>query len=124
MEYFQIPRRQVTRNSGIARSTLHRWLMRIDDVRPSIQHPWNEIRESLATLVWRISRDNIDWGRVRIANQLKLLNVFQASGFPLIPATVTSIISVFQRSHSRLTGTTAAMNTNYYFRELKKLGMD
>ncbi len=30
-------------------------------------------------LVWRISRDNIDWGRVRISNQLKLLNIFLAA---------------------------------------------
>ena len=79
MEYFQIPRRQVTKTFGIARSTLYRWLKRIDDIPHSTQQPWNKTPESLATLVWRISRDNIDWGRIRISNQLKILNIFLAA---------------------------------------------
>ena len=76
MEYFQIPRRHVTKTFGIARSTLYHWLKRIDDIPNSAQHPWNKTSESLADFVWRISKDNIDWGRVRISNQLKLLNIF------------------------------------------------
>jgi transposase InsO family protein len=76
MEYFQIPRRQVKKTFGIARSTLYHWLKRIDDIPKSTKHPWNKTPELLATLVWRISKDNIDWGRVRISNQLKLLNIF------------------------------------------------
>ena len=76
MEYFQIPRRRVTKSFGIARSTLYRWLKRIDDEPKPTHHPWNKTPESLAALVWLISRDNIDWGRVRISNQLKLLNIF------------------------------------------------
>jgi putative transposase len=76
MEYFQIPRRRITKTFGIARSTLYRWLNRINDEPKSTQQPWNKTPESLAALVWRISRDNIDWGRVRISNQLKLLNIF------------------------------------------------
>ena len=79
MEYFQIPRRHVTKTFGIARSTLYRWLKRIDDESNSIHQSWNKTPESLTALVWRISRDNIDWGRVRIANQLKLLNIFLAA---------------------------------------------
>ena len=79
MEYFQIPRRKVTKTFGIARSTLYRWLKRINDESNSTQHPWNKTPESLAALVWCISRDNIDWGRVRIANQLKILNIFLAA---------------------------------------------
>jgi transposase InsO family protein len=76
MEYFQIPRCRVTKTFGIARSTLYRWLRRIDDIPNSNRQPWNKTPESLAALVWRISKDNIDWGRVRISNQLKLLNIF------------------------------------------------
>jgi transposase InsO family protein len=79
MEYFQIPKRQVTKTFGIARSTLYRWLRRIDDEPISTQQPWNKTPESLAALVWRISMDNINWGRVRISNQLKLLNIFLAA---------------------------------------------
>jgi transcriptional regulator with PAS, ATPase and Fis domain len=66
MEYFQIPRRRVTKTFGVARSTLYRWLKRIDDEPKSTQEPWNKTPESLVIFVWRISRDNIDWGRVRI----------------------------------------------------------
>ncbi|MBT4525329.1 MAG: hypothetical protein HOC24_02140 [Deltaproteobacteria bacterium] len=79
MEYFQIPRRHVTRTFGIARSTLYRRLKRIDDESKSTQHSWNKTPKSLTALVWRILNDNIDWGRVRISNQLKLLNIFLAA---------------------------------------------
>ena len=76
MEYLQIPRRQVTKTFGIARSTLYRWLKKINDESNSTDHPWNKTSDSLAALVWRISKDNVEWGRVRISNQLKLLNIF------------------------------------------------
>ncbi|MBU2512796.1 DDE-type integrase/transposase/recombinase [bacterium] len=79
MEYFQIPKRHVTKTFGIARSTLYRWLRQIDDTPKPNRQPWNKTLESLAALVWRISKDNIDWGRVRISNQLKLLNIFLAA---------------------------------------------
>ena len=39
LEYFQIPRRHVSKTFGIARSTLYRWLRRIDDIPNSTQHP-------------------------------------------------------------------------------------
>jgi DNA invertase Pin-like site-specific DNA recombinase len=35
MEAFQIPRRKVSRYFGIARSTLYRWLHKIEDQKPS-----------------------------------------------------------------------------------------
>ena len=98
IKYFQIPKRHVTRSFGIARSTLYRWLRRIDDEPVSTQRPWNKTPELLAALVWRISRDNVNWGRVRISNQLKLLNVFLAASTvrnilkrpkPKNPSTVT-----------------------------------
>jgi hypothetical protein len=79
MEYFQISRRQLTKTCGIARSTLYRWLKSIDDIPNSTQHPWNKTPEALTAMVWRISKDNIDWGRVRISNQLKILNIFLAA---------------------------------------------
>ena len=79
MEYFQIPRRQVTKTFGIARSTLYRWLRRINVESNSRQNLWIMTPESLAELVWRISKDNIDWGRVRISNQIKILNIFLAA---------------------------------------------
>ena len=79
MEYFQIPRRHVTKNFGIARSTLYRWLKKLDDTTDQARCAWNKTSDELALLVWNIAGNNIEWGRVRISNQLKLLGVFLAA---------------------------------------------
>jgi transposase len=77
MEYFQIPRRKVTETFGIARSTLYRWLEQIQgETENPERRAWNKTPEELAWLVWRIAGDNIQWGRTRIANQLKILGLF------------------------------------------------
>jgi len=75
MEAFQIPRRKVSRYFGIARSTLYRWLHKIEDQKPS-GTPVNKTPKEIASLVWEITKANLSWGRIRIANQLKLLNFF------------------------------------------------
>jgi putative transposase len=75
MEAFQIPRRKVSRYFGIARSTLYRWLHKIEDQKPS-GIPANKTPAEIALLVWEITKANLGWGRIRIANQLKLLNIF------------------------------------------------
>ncbi len=75
METFQIPRRRVTEYFGIARSTLYRWLHKIEDQQQT-GIPANKTPLEIAVLIWEITKSNIDWGRVRIANQLKLLNIF------------------------------------------------
>lgn len=75
MEAFQIPKRKVSRYFGIARSTLYRWLHKIEDHRPSTI-PANKTPTDIAMLVWEITKANVSWGRIRIANQLKLLGVF------------------------------------------------
>jgi len=75
METFQIRRRKVTEYFGVARSTLYRWLHQIEDQKPS-GSPTNKTPLEIASLVWDITRANINWGRVRIANQLTLLNIF------------------------------------------------
>ncbi|MHC4329167.1 MAG: DDE-type integrase/transposase/recombinase [Planctomycetota bacterium] len=75
METFQIPRRRVTEHFGIARSTLYRWLHKIEDQQqPS--SPANKTPMEIAFLVWEITKSNVSWGRIRIANQLALLNIF------------------------------------------------
>ncbi len=87
MEYFQIPRRRVGEYFGIARSTLYRWLRRIDDASPAPQRtPSNRTPTEVAALVWEIAPAN-NWGRVRIAAQLGLLGVFLAA------STVRNILS-------------------------------
>lgn len=72
IEAFQIPRRKVSRYFGIARSTLYRWLHKIEDQTPS-GSPANKTPTEIASLVWEITKANHSWGRIRVANQLKLL---------------------------------------------------
>jgi len=75
METFQIPRRRVTEYFGIARSTLYRWLHKIEDPQQS-SSPANKTPMEIASLIWEITKSNVSWGRIRIANQLALLNIF------------------------------------------------
>jgi transposase len=75
METFQIPRRRVKEHLGIARSTLYRWLKNIEEKVQAVV-PANITPSELAALVWDISKSNVDWGRFRVANQLKLLGIF------------------------------------------------
>ena len=75
METFQIPRRRVTEYFSIARSTLYRWLHKIEDQQQT-SSPANKTPKEIPALIWEITKSNIDWGRVRIANQLALLNIF------------------------------------------------
>ena len=75
METFQIPRRRVTEYFGIARSTLYRWLHKIKDQQQT-SIPANKTPLEIAVLIREITKSNLDWGRVRIANQLALLNIF------------------------------------------------
>jgi transposase len=75
MEAFQIPRRKVFRHFGIARSTLYRWLHKIED-QESAGTPANKTPTEIASPVWEITRANHSWGRLRVANQLKLLGIF------------------------------------------------
>jgi transposase InsO family protein len=75
METFQIPRRRVTEYLGIAKSTLYRWLHKIEEQQQS-HTPANITPMEIASLIWEITKANVSWGRVRIANQLGLLNIF------------------------------------------------
>ena len=75
METFQIPRRRVTEHLGIAKSTLYRWLHKIQGQKQA-RMPANKTPMEIASFVWEITKANISWGKVRIANQLGLLNIF------------------------------------------------
>jgi transposase InsO family protein len=75
IEIFGIARRKVTEHLGVSRSTLYRWLHQVNDTRHT-RIPANKTPLEIAVLVWEITKSNIDWGRVRIANQLALLNIF------------------------------------------------
>jgi transposase InsO family protein len=75
METFKVARRRVTEYLGIAKSTLYRWLHKIEEQQQSHTPP-NKTPMEIASLVWEITKANVSWGRVRIANQLALLNIF------------------------------------------------
>jgi putative transposase len=75
IETFGIARRKVTEHLGVSRSTLYRWLHQINDTKHT-RIPANKTPLEIAVLIWEITKSNIDWGRVRIANQLALLNIF------------------------------------------------
>ncbi len=85
IEALQIPRRGVSQYFGIARSTLYRWLHRIEDQEPS-GPPANKTSAEIALLIWEVTKANLSWGRIRIANQLRLLGIF------LSASTVRSIL--------------------------------
>ena len=77
MAFFRIPRSHVTRLFGISSSTLYRWLDWIQgEKKDSERQAWNKTPDELAMFVWRITGDNIQWGRIRIANQPKVLGIF------------------------------------------------
>ena len=98
MEAFQIPRRKVFRYFGIARSTLYRWLHKIEDQKPSAA-PANKTPMEIASLVWEITKANLRWGRVRIAHQLRLLGVFLSA---------STVRNILQRPKPRSTPTSPA----------------
>jgi len=76
METFQIPRRKIAKHLGVSKSTVYRWLHKIQDDDKQTPIPANKTPKDIAALVWEIAKSNISCGRVRIANQLGLLNVF------------------------------------------------
>jgi hypothetical protein len=78
METFDIPRRRVTEYLGIARSTFYRWPNKIEEQTQSHTVANNTPME-IASLVWEITKANVSWGRVRVDNQLALLNIFLAA---------------------------------------------
>jgi len=101
VEAFQIPRRKVSRYFGIARSTLYRWLHKIEDQKPSGTAA-NKTPAEIASLVWEITKANLNWGRIRIANQLKLLGIFLSA---------STVRNIPQRPKPRNTPTTPVTPT-------------
>ena len=65
----------MTEYIGVSRSSLYRWLHKIQDDE-QLNIPYNKIPKDIAALIWEITKANIHWGRFRIANQLGLLNIF------------------------------------------------
>ncbi|MHC4519497.1 MAG: transposase, partial [Planctomycetota bacterium] len=56
----------------------------------------------IATLVWEITKANLSWGRIRIANQLRLLGIFLSA---------STVRNILQRPKPRNTPTTPVATT-------------
>jgi len=83
IEYFGIPRRQIPKCLGVARSTVWRWLRRLQDgiglCGRKCQASVRRTSEELARLVWELHERNQEWGRRRIALVLGTLSIFLAA---------------------------------------------
>ena len=83
IEYFGIPRRQIPKCFGVARSTVWRWLRRLHDgiglCGRKCQLSMRRTSEELERLLWEMASANAGWGRRRIALVLGTLGIFLAA---------------------------------------------
>jgi len=83
IEYFGIPRWQIPKCFGVARSTVWRWLRRLQDgiglCGRQCQLSMRRTSEGLERLVWEMASANPGWGRRRIALVLGTLGIFLAA---------------------------------------------
>jgi len=103
IEYFGIPRRQIPKCFGVARSTVWRWLRRLQDgvglCGRRCQASVRQTSEALEALVWEMASANPGWGRRRIALVLGTLGIFLAA---------STVRNIFLRPRPRPEGTPAA----------------
>ena len=83
IEYFGISRRQIPKHFGVARSTVWRWLRRLQDgvglCGKKCQASVRRTSEELVRLVWEMRELNPEWGRRHIALILGTLGIFLAA---------------------------------------------
>jgi len=103
VEYSGVPRRQIPRCLGVARSTVWRWLRRLQDgIGPcgrKCQLSLRQTPEELARLVWELHELNPEWGRRRIALVLETLGIFLAA---------STVCNILLRARPRPAGAPAA----------------
>jgi len=83
IHYFGISRRQIPKHFGVARSTVWRWLRRLQDgvglCGRKCQLSMRRTSEELVRLVWEARELNPQWGRRHIALVLGTLGIFLAA---------------------------------------------
>ena len=83
IEYFGLSRRQIPKHFGVARSTVWRWLHRLQDgvglCGKKCQVCVRRTSEELVRLVWEVHASNAEWGRRHIALVLGTLGIFLAA---------------------------------------------
>jgi len=103
LEYFGMQRRQIPKCFGVARSTVWRWLRRLQDgiglCGRQCKLSMCRTSEELERLVWEMASANPGWGRRRIALVLGTLGIFLAA---------STVRNVLLRPKPRPEGTPAA----------------
>ena len=103
IEYFGISRRQIPKHFGVARSTVWRWLRRLQDgvglCGRKCQVSVRQTSEELVRLVWEVHELNAEWGRRHIALVLGTLGIFLAA---------STVRNILLRPKLRPEGTPAA----------------
>jgi transposase InsO family protein len=103
IEYFGISRRQIPKHFGVARSTVWRWLRRLQDgvglCGRKCQLSMRRTSEELERLVWEMASANAGWGRRHIALVLGTLGIFLAA---------STVRNILLRPKPRSEGTPAA----------------
>jgi len=83
VEYFRMPRRRIPEHFGVARSTVWRWLRRLQDgvglCGRKCHASVARTSEALVRLVWEIASANPQWGRRRVSLTLGSLGIFLAA---------------------------------------------
>ncbi len=83
MEYFGLSRRQIPKHFGVARSTVWRWLRRLQDgvglCGRTCGGCVRRTSEELIRLVWEVHDLNPQWGRRHLALVLGTLGIFLAA---------------------------------------------
>lgn len=75
MELFGIPKRRAAQYFGIASSTIYRWLSGFVEADKTGKEPGNKTPADVVDLVWNIVEANPTFGKLRVAQQLALLNI-------------------------------------------------
>ncbi len=103
IEYFGLSRRQIPKYFGVARSTVWRWLRRLQDgvglCGRKCQGCVRRTSEELIRLVWQVHELNPEWGRRYIARVLGTLGIFLAA---------STVRNILLRPKPRPEGTPAA----------------
>jgi transposase InsO family protein len=102
IHYFGIPRRQIPKHFGVARSTVWRWLRRLQDgiglCGRKCQASVRRTSEALEGLVWEMASANAGWGRRHFALVLGTLGIFLAA---------STVRNILLRPRPRSAGTPA-----------------
>ncbi|MBN2329715.1 MAG: helix-turn-helix domain-containing protein [Candidatus Omnitrophica bacterium] len=75
-EYFRVSTREITKQIGVTRSTIYRWMRKMEDTSSKKTEPANKTPIELVRLVWEIAKTNplfIGWRSAEVHTEPKIL---------------------------------------------------